>query len=310
MKSLFKSKTNLSHAVFVFLIAFSAFLAFEPLFNSLQQSAAQEFASAIFGTIFAAVITMVLLSKQTETEEEKSRSEKVFEEKLSLYHQTIDTLQGIFKKVDSKNQIRIHRSDIVDLEFLLAKLIMVADEKTIHEFRLIYQNISKNYSAQTGLLNLTSTDKHTIFRFSDYCREELGLSNKNIEKEILEDIVLSGELFYHLEEEDNLSFEIINTLKDIYGYLVFDMSIPLQQITFQVDGFEVYGKTINKPPFVKCKVTEEGLFITLTNMNHKMKYFTFDTNNVLHIKATDRNKFLEDFVNLKKELVLSKDNLK
>lgn len=307
MKNLFKSKTNLSHAVFVFLIAFSAFLAFEPLFNSLQQSAAQEFASAIFGTIFAAVITMVLLSKQTETEEEKSRSEKVFEEKLGLYNLAIDTLQGIFKKVDASNKIRIQRADIVDLEFLLAKLIMVADEKTIHEFRLIYQNISKNFSPKTGLLNLTSTDKHTIFRFADYCREELGLSNKNIEKEILEDIVLSGELFYHLEEEDSLSVEIINTLKDIYGYIVFEMSIPLQQITFLANGFEVYGKSTSKPPFVKCEVTEEGLFIALTNQNHIMRYFSFDSNNTLHIKPTERSKFLEDFTNLKRELQLSKE---
>ena len=72
MKNILRGKKNFKNAIFVFLIAFSEFLAFEPLFASLKQNAAQEFASAIFGTIFAAVITIVLLSKQTEKEEEKT----------------------------------------------------------------------------------------------------------------------------------------------------------------------------------------------------------------------------------------------
>lgn len=305
MKKLFKGKGSVKNALFVFLIAFSAFFAFEPLFNSLQQSAAQEFASAIFGTIFAAVITMVLLSKQTETEEEKSRSEKVFEEKLRLYNLAIETLQDIFKKADSNNQVKIERADIVNLEFILAKLIMVAEEKTIHEFRLIYQNISRNYSRETGMLNLTSTDKHTVFRFSDYCREELGLSSKNIEKEILEDIVLSGELFYHLEEEELFSPDMLNVLKDIYGFLVFEMSIPLQRITFQPDGFEVYNKGTNKAPFLMCKIAEDGLYITMSDTTSKLRHFKFDENKTLQVKTTDKNKFIEDFEDLKRGIELS-----
>lgn len=308
MKRLFGKKGSLKQAILVFLVALSAFLAFEPLFTSLKQNAAQEFAAAIFGTIVAAVITMLLLSKQTETEEEKSRSEKVFEEKLTLYNLAIDTLQGIFEKVDSNNQVEMKRSDIVTLEFILAKLIMVADEKTIHEFRMIYQNISRNYSPKTGLLNLTSNDKHTIFRFSDYCREELGLWDKNIEKEILDDIVLDGELFYHLQEEKYFSTDILSSLKDIYGYLVFDLSIPLQQITFQPDGYEAYQDNKTSTPFIKCKIAELGLFITLSNTAHKMKYFKFSEDGTLLVGAKDRNKFVEDFPNLKKALMLSKED--
>lgn len=308
MKKKFLRKSDLKNALFVFLIAFSAFLAFEPLFNSLQQSAAQEFASAIFGTIFAAVITMVLLSRQTETEEEKSRSEKVFEEKLTLYNQAIDVLQDIFKQANAKNQVEMAHADIVELEFILAKLIMVADEKTIHEFRLIYQNISKHYSPKTGLLNLTSTDRHIVFRFSDYCREDLGLSSQNIQKEILEDIVYDGELFYHLEEEAHLSPNILNTLKDIYGYFVFDLSTPLQRIVFQPDGFEIYKSEVHKELMVRCKVIKESLYVTLPGNNYKMKHFTPDDTHTIQIVPQSRNKFIEDFEGVKAMLKRSKDN--
>lgn len=308
MRNLFVKNKNLRNSLFVFFIAFFAFFAFEPLFKSLQQNAAQEFASAIFGTIFAAVITMVLLSKQTETEEEKSRNEKVFEEKISLYNIAIESLQEIFKRADDKDQVRITRSDIIGLEFILAKLIMVADEKTIHEFRMLYQNISKNYSPKTGILNLTSSDRHTIFRFADYCREELGLWDKNIEKEILDDIVLDGELFYHLEEEAHCSPDILSILKNVYGYVVFDLFIPLQRITFQPDGFEVYQKD-NTTAFVKCRVMENELLVTLLNKeNCKMKNFKFDDENRLHIGAKDRNRFLEDFPVLQKALYTSRNN--
>lgn len=307
MKNIFRRKRNFKNAIFVFLIAFSAFLAFEPLFASLKQNAAQEFASAIFGTIFAAVITMVLLSKQTETEEEKSRNEKVFEEKLTLYNLAIDTLQNIFKKADDDNQVEMKRSDLVDLEFILAKLIMIADEKTIHEFRMIYQGITRNYSPDTRLLRLTSADKHTIFRFSDYCREELGLWDKNIEAEILEDIVLDGELFYHLQEEEHFSPDILSILKDIYGFLVFDLAIPLQQVTFRADGFEVFCDDNESNPFVKCKITEEGLYVTLKDTSRKLKHFKYDHANTLHFGEKDRTKFLEDFASLKKALILSKE---
>ncbi|GAE84425.1 hypothetical protein [Bacteroides reticulotermitis] len=158
------------------------------------------------------------------------------------------------------------------------------------------------------MLRLTSADKHTIFRFSDYCRKELGLWDKNIEAEILEDIVLDGELFYHLQEEEHFSPDILGTLKDIYGFLVFNLSIPLQQVTFGADGFEVSRSDNEKEPFVKCKLTDEGLVVTLKNTSHKLKHFKYDHANTLRIGNKDRTKFLEDFANLKKALILSKNS--
>lgn len=289
-----KKYKNLLNALFVFIIAFSSFLAFEPLFEHLGQKASQEFAAAIFGTIFAAVITMVLLNKQTETEEERSRSEKVFEQKITLYNQTIDTLQSIFEKQDDRNQIMLERSHITQLEFLLAKMMMIGNDKTINEFKAFYEIVTNNYSPQTKILYLDSSDKQTIFRFADYCREELGLSDKTLEKETLEDIVLQGELFYNIEETGELHPNVVDTIKDIYGYLVFDLDLPTRNIVFKSNGFDVYITKTHEAEmcFLQCTFDASTVRLVLEH-DHVIKGFAKnkeDNKSIFLFESSDREK--------------------
>ena len=289
-----KKYKNLLNAIFVFIIAFSSFLAFEPLFEHLGQKASQEFAAAIFGTIFAAVITMVLLNKQTETEEERSRSEKVFEQKITLYNQAIDTLQSIFEKQDDRNQILLERSQITQLEFLLAKMMMIGNDKTINEFKAFYEIVTNNYSPQTKILYLDSSDKQTIFRFADYCREELGLSDKTLEKETLEDIVLQGELFYNIEETGELHPNVVDTIKDIYGYLVFDLDLPTRNIVFKSNGFDVYITKIHEAEmcFLQCTFDASTVRLVLEH-DHVIKGFAKnkeDNKSIFLFESSDREK--------------------
>lgn len=289
-----KKYKNLLNAVFVFIIAFSSFLAFEPLFEHLGQKASQEFAAAIFGTIFAAVITMVLLNKQTETEEERSRSEKVFEQKITLYNQAIDTLQSIFEKQDDRNQIMLERSHITQLEFLLAKMMMIGNDKTINEFKAFYEIVTNNYSPQTKILYLDSSDKQTIFRFADYCREELGLSDKTLEKATLEDIVLQGELFYNIEETGELHPNVVDTIKDIYGYLVFDLDLPTRNIVFKSNGFDVYITKTHEAEmcFLQCTFDASTVRLVLEH-DHVIKGFAKnkeDNKSIFLFESSDREK--------------------
>lgn len=289
-----KKYKNLLNAIFVFVIAFSSFLAFEPLFEHLGQKASQEFAAAIFGTIFAAVITMVLLNKQTETEEERSRSEKVFEQKITLYNQAIDTLQSIFERQGDENQIRMERSQITQLEFLLAKMMMIGNDKTINEFKAFYEIVTNNYSPQTKVLYLDSSDKQIVFRFADYCREELGLSDKTLEKEVLEDIVLQGELFYNIEETGELHPNVVDTIKDIYGYLVFDLELPVRNIVFTSKGFDVYINKSREPKmcFLQCTFDISTVRLILEH-EHVIKGFAAnkeDNRSIFLFESSDRQK--------------------
>jgi hypothetical protein len=297
-----KKNKNLRNALFVFIIAFSSFLAFEPLFENLGQKASQEFAAAIFGTIFAAVITMVLLNKQSETEEERSRNEKVFEQKIVLFNQILDNLQTIYANLDNVGKIKISHAEITKIEFLLAKMIMIGNDKTIKEFKSLYQNITNNYVPETQILTLNISHKHTIFRFADYCREELGLSDKNLEKEILEDIVLQGELFYNLEQKEPLDFETQETIKDIYGFLAFDLNLPIENIKFLPNGFEAY---INKSQtktvcFLECLIDNQEIHMKLP-VHNTIKGFHINGTK-LNVKPSERNKFIAQQTNIEKAI--------
>lgn len=287
----FRLSKNAKNALFVLVIAFSAFFALEPLFAHLGQQAGQEFAAAIFGTIFAAVITMVLLSKQTETEQEKDRNDKVFEQKVVLYNQVIDTLQDIFEN-SSDGALHITRKEIVKIEFLLIKMMMVGSDKTIQEFKNLHETITNNYSPDTGIVNFSSSDKQIMFRFADYCREELGLSSKNMEKDVLEDIILQSELLSSIQQVEDLDENVIETIKDIYGYLVFDMNIHNKNICFAANGFEAYTNKKQNPTscFVKCIIEHQTIYLIL-NQKYKIKEFetvSFQDQSALILKSSDR----------------------
>lgn len=298
MKKPFKISKNAKNALFVFLIAFSAFLAFEPLFEHLGQKAAQEFAAAIFGTIFAAVITMVLLSKQTETEEEKNRSDKVFEQKLLLYNEVMNTLQNFFEK-DDNEEVKVTQKEILEIEFLLARMMMVGSEKTIIEFKAFYDTVTNNYSPDTGLLHLSPTDKQIVFRFADYCREELGLSEQNIEKNILEDIVVQSDLLYNMQKIEEIESETLETLKDIYGNVVFDLKVALKNIKFMPNGFEAYTDRSQQEEsrFIKCLVESDRLYLIL-QYRHGIKGFengTIEGEPATVLTSAERHKVLAQF---------------
>ncbi|WP_165024260.1 hypothetical protein [Dysgonomonas sp. ZJ279] len=306
----FPISKNARNALFVLLMAFSAFLAFEPLFENLGQKAAQEFAAAIFGTIFAAVITMVLLTKQTETEQEKDRNDKVFEQKILLYNQVIDTLQTIFEKTED-GSLKITRKEIMQIEFLLAKMMMIGSDKTIYEFKSFYETVTNNYSSDTGIVNLSSSDKQIVFRFADYCREELGLSTKNIEKDILEDIILQSELLSTMQQVDDIDANAIETIKDIYGYLVFDLNIRNQNVSFTSNGFKAYinKKQTDDGCFLKCVIDRDQVYLVL-NKEYKTKEFekgNLDNEPAIILKSSDRKNIELHFPVIEK---LIKESLK
>ena len=69
----------------LFAIAFigvSVYLGFDPLFDKVGGGVPAQVIGASFGAIFVIVLTMYLLNKQTEIEQETKKSEKVFEEKI------------------------------------------------------------------------------------------------------------------------------------------------------------------------------------------------------------------------------------
>lgn len=277
VRKFFRLTKNARYGIFVFVITLFAFVAFEPLFDQLGQSPGQEFASAIFGTIFAAVITMVLLNKQTENQEGQDKNNKVFEQKLTLYNETLDKLQNIFD-ITSEGEVKLDPRKVIQIEFMLAKIIMIGDEKTIREFKSFYQTVTNKYSSETGIVTLNAYDKQVIFRFADYCREELGLTDKNLEKHVLEDIVVQSELFYRIGNLTLLDPNTIETVREIYSFLLFNLNMDSRNIDFSPNGFEVYccEKHNDSTRFLICEMDNQNVYLTLPHDNRLKSFDAVD----------------------------------
>ena len=71
-------------------MAFSVSLGFAPLFELLGEGIAGEIIGSSFGAIFVIILTMFLLNKQTEIEQESKKSERLFDEKVNIYQKIFD----------------------------------------------------------------------------------------------------------------------------------------------------------------------------------------------------------------------------
>ena len=73
----------------LFVVGVAVFLGFSPLFELVKGGIAGKVIGSTFGAIFAILMTMFLLNKQTEIEQESKKSERVFDEKVVLYKEIL-----------------------------------------------------------------------------------------------------------------------------------------------------------------------------------------------------------------------------
>ena len=78
-------KSGYRTLIAIAIIGVSVYIGFEPLFDKVGGGVPAQVIGASFGAIFVIVLTMYLLNKQTEIEQESKRSEKIFEEKMKIY---------------------------------------------------------------------------------------------------------------------------------------------------------------------------------------------------------------------------------
>lgn len=173
----------------VLVIGIGAFLGFQPIFSNLGDGITKEFIVAIFGTVFTSLLTMFMLNKQTEIEEEKSRGESVFEERVELYKQIVSQTEQIVQD-GSVSVVEMNA-----LQFMMVKLQMVAEDATIEMFTKVYDAVSTAFSREQTSEDeelkasleipesdsiINAEDKINILlsmsRFASVCREELGLA--------------------------------------------------------------------------------------------------------------------------------------
>ena len=71
---------------------------------------------------------MYLLNKQTEVEQESKRSERIFDEKMSIYKQIFEDIQSMLEDGKISKDKEMHK-----LPFVMLKLIAIGSDKVIKE---------------------------------------------------------------------------------------------------------------------------------------------------------------------------------
>ena len=86
-------KKGVTTLIAISIIAVAVYFGFDPLFDRVGGGVAGAVVGASFGAIFVIVLTMYLLNKQTEIEQESKKSERIFEQKIK--HVRKEKLQNL-----------------------------------------------------------------------------------------------------------------------------------------------------------------------------------------------------------------------
>ena len=165
------------------IIGLSVYLGFTPLFELVNGGVSGNVIGASFGAIFVIVLTMYLLNKQTEIEQETKKSEKVFEEKVELYKAMLATTKEMLR--DGK----VSSQETTELSFAMIELQMVGADETISAFNSVFDKINETFQSVDGdPVDLDDERKMEILkslsRFAQKCRVDLGINESEVNEKI------------------------------------------------------------------------------------------------------------------------------
>lgn len=227
----------------------------------------------IIGTIVTAVITLLLLNGQSYKEEEKERNAKVFEEKLAIYKEFLNTLYEIVKDDDINDQ------ESKRLQFQAALISMHTSDEHIEPIATSIQKIIKN------IWKLDSDDKKgkrehfsltkELFTIQKHFKEELYSHNKKMSNETVLSNVIKA--FEDLEQETSGEEKKNSFVESTEKLHKFEMQIKeslpngYKIEDFKDDnGFEIIlgvnGETRNFIRFVRLN-TERGEYCVQVWLN-------------------------------------------
>ena len=167
------------------IIGVAVYLGFTPLFELIKGGVAGAFVGSAFGAIFVIVMTMYLLNKQTEIEQESKKSEKLFEEKLKIYWEIFDATELMLEDgCISKEQ------EMKKLPFVMARLVTIGSDDVIAAYQVVYDEINKVFDEKPDdIVELSDMQKQNliieIVEFSNACRVDLGVSSKGLGTDIV-----------------------------------------------------------------------------------------------------------------------------
>ena len=211
----------------IVIIGISVYLGFSPLYEKVQGGVAGAVIGASFGAIFVVILTNYLLTKQTEVEQESKRSERVFEEKVSLYKQILLATEKMLEDGVIKGS-----EEMKSLPFLMLRLQMLGNDEAIESYRKIYHEINNIFVAEpeNDEVEVTESSSFKILEllgdFCNVCRLDLKVSNEKIDTKLFE--MISDDI----KKSNEISLGKVNKkVSEVHGELMkLDKSINLKGV--------------------------------------------------------------------------------
>lgn len=211
----------------IVIIGISVYLGFSPLYEKVQGGVAGAVIGASFGAIFVVILTNYLLTKQTEVEQESKRSERVFEEKVSLYKQILLATEKMLEDGVIKGS-----EEMKSLPFLMLRLQMLGNDEAIMSYQKIYHEINNIFVAEpdNDEVEVTESSSFKILEllgdFCNVCRLDLKVSDEKIDTKLFE--MISDDI----KKSNEISLGKVNKkVSEVHGELMkLDKSINLKGV--------------------------------------------------------------------------------
>ena len=178
-------KKGVTTLIAISIIGVAVYLGFDPLFDRVGGGVAGAVVGASFGAIFVIVLTMYLLNKQTEIEQESKKGERVFDEKVILYKEILITTENMIE--DGV----ITADEVTKLPFTLMKLQMLGGDEAIASYQKVYSKINavfgKHDSDQVAIDEVEKLEIYKeMMKFTVQCRVDLGISDIIVDEKLFE----------------------------------------------------------------------------------------------------------------------------
>ena len=162
-------------------IAIAVYIGFTPLYKVIGGGVPGAVIGSSFGAIFVIILTMYLLNKQTEIEQESKRGEKVFEEKMKIYWDIFESIQLMLEdgKISKEDEMQ-------KLPFVMLKLIAIGNDTVIAAFQKVYDSINDvfNKDEKSDVVVIKEDSRKKIMEFlgtfANECRVDLGVSDDKV----------------------------------------------------------------------------------------------------------------------------------
>lgn len=220
--------------------------------------------SALAGAVVAAMITLFLLLGQTSSEEKKERNSKVFEEKLKIYQDFLETLNKVLEDGN------VSPEEALKLKFKISMITLHTDSQRINIISDSIKNIFLSVNKKQGKSVTDQVELKQLYRIVDQFRLEIYDENNGLnEKELnqtLENFAIIDESYKPdskpIEAEDNNGVSAIRPISDYCEELVESFA----QLGWKLKNDETHPIIIDKEGIrIKVESDDNWYFSVVTD---------------------------------------------